>query len=68
MKISKFVICCSLIKLFLFIPATAFYRLLPKITLKEEVEGEMAQRLKNMFSPGVIGIEKKSDGKFAKTE
>uniref|UniRef100_A0A8D8S3X4 DNA-directed RNA polymerases I and III subunit RPAC1 n=2 Tax=Cacopsylla melanoneura TaxID=428564 RepID=A0A8D8S3X4_9HEMI len=49
--------------------ATAFYRLLPRITLSEEIEGEMAQRLKTMFSPGVISIEKRPDGKrVAKVE
>lgn len=49
--------------------ATAFYRLLPRVTLLQEIEGEMAQRLKNVFSPGVISIEKKPDGKrVAKVE
>ncbi|KAI5706243.1 hypothetical protein M8J75_006244 [Diaphorina citri] len=48
---------------------TAFYRLLPKITLTQEIEGEMAQRLQTMFSPGVISIEKKPNGKrVAKVE
>lgn len=43
--------------------ATAFYRLHPKITLLDEIEGEMAQRLKQMFSPGVISLGKKEDGR-----
>ncbi|KAI5740115.1 hypothetical protein M8J76_000612 [Diaphorina citri] len=51
------------------VKTTAFYRLLPKITLTQEVEGEMAQRLQTMFSPGVISIEKKPNGKrVAKVE
>ena len=34
--------------------ATAFYRLLPEITLNRTVKGEQAERLQSCFSPGVI--------------
>lgn len=37
--------------------ATASYRLLPDITLMEQVEGEKAERLKRCFSRGVIDLE-----------
>ena len=37
--------------------ATASYRLLPEITLKEPIEGEFAEQLKSCFAPGVIEIE-----------
>ncbi|KAL4641143.1 DNA-directed RNA polymerases I and III subunit RPAC1-like [Arapaima gigas] len=37
--------------------ATASYRLLPDITLLRPVKGEMAERLKRCFSPGVIELE-----------
>ncbi|KPP77319.1 DNA-directed RNA polymerases I and III subunit RPAC1-like [Scleropages formosus] len=37
--------------------ATASYRLLPEITLLQPVKGEMAERLKRCFSPGVIELE-----------
>ena len=40
---------------------TAFYRLLPKIELKEKIKGEKAQRLQKCFSPGVIGINSKNE-------
>jgi len=36
--------------------ATASYRLLPEIILKEEITGEAAERLKESFSKGVIEI------------
>lgn len=42
--------------------ATAFYRLLPKITILRPVKGEMAEKLKNCFSPGVIEIAKNKSG------
>jgi DNA-directed RNA polymerase I and III subunit RPAC1 len=45
------------------ITATAFYRLLPEITLTRDVEGEDAERLQKCFSPGVIGIEESEYGK-----
>ncbi|XP_043467824.1 DNA-directed RNA polymerases I and III subunit RPAC1-like [Leptopilina heterotoma] len=38
--------------------STAFYRLMQKITLLTPVKGEMAEKLKNCFSPGVIEIVK----------
>ncbi|KAK9886563.1 hypothetical protein WA026_017490 [Henosepilachna vigintioctopunctata] len=38
--------------------ATAFYRMLPEISLVKEVEGEAAERLQKCFSPGVIGLKK----------
>lgn len=42
--------------------ATAYYRLLPEITLKERVRGEAAERLQRCFSPGVIDlVEAKSE-------
>lgn len=37
--------------------ATAFYRLLPQITLNREVSGKDAYQLQTCFSPGVIGID-----------
>ena len=49
--------------------ATAFYRLLPSITIKRPIRGEAADRLAACFSPGVISVEKSSDGqKVAKVE
>ena len=49
--------------------ATAFYRLLPAITIKRPIRGEAASRLQGCFSPGVISLEKGSDGqKVAKVE
>ena len=42
--------------------ATAFYRLLPAITIKRPIRGEAATRLQSCFSPGVIGLDKGSDG------
>ena len=35
---------------------TAFYRLLPQITLNRPIRGEAATRLKDSFSPGVIDL------------
>ncbi len=37
--------------------ATAFYRLLPEITLNRTVKGEEAVKLQKCFSPGVIELE-----------
>lgn len=37
--------------------ATASYRLLPEITLLGPVEEELADKLKQCFSPGVIEVE-----------
>nr|CAD7400088.1 unnamed protein product [Timema cristinae] len=45
---------------------TAFYRLLPEVTLTRKVEGEQAERLQKCFSPGVIGVEEKHGKKRAK--
>lgn len=42
--------------------ATASYRLLPKITLKQPVVGEQAERLARCFTPGVIGLKEDEDG------
>jgi DNA-directed RNA polymerase I and III subunit RPAC1 len=39
-----------------------WYRLLPQIELKEDIEGERAYRLQTCFSPGVIGIETTKKG------
>ena len=36
--------------------ATAFYRLLPSITITKPVVGEAAVRLQKCFSPGVIEL------------
>uniref|UniRef100_A0A671VHZ5 DNA-directed RNA polymerases I and III subunit RPAC1 n=1 Tax=Sparus aurata TaxID=8175 RepID=A0A671VHZ5_SPAAU len=46
--------------------ATASYRLLPEITLLEQVEGEKAERLKRCFSRGVIDLEDVNGKKVAK--
>ncbi|XP_076354046.1 RNA polymerase I and III subunit C [Tachypleus tridentatus] len=43
--------------------ATASYRLLPEITLLQEVEGEQADRLAKCFSDGVIEVVNCSDGR-----
>ncbi|XP_078255082.1 DNA-directed RNA polymerases I and III subunit RPAC1 isoform X3 [Rhinoraja longicauda] len=45
--------------------ATASYRLLPEITLLGPVEGELADKLKQCFSPGVIEVEMVNGRKFA---
>ena len=45
-----------------FCPATAFYRLLPRITLLKPVKDEMANKLKTCFSPGVIEIVESETG------
>jgi hypothetical protein len=45
------------------VAATAFYRLLPDVTLTRDVEDEQAERLQKCFSPGVIGIEETKTGK-----
>jgi len=42
--------------------ATAFYRLMPSITINKPVVGEAALRLQKCFSPGVINIKKGSSG------
>lgn len=41
---------------------TASYRLLPVIELTEPVTGERARRLQKCFSPGVVALEKNSQG------
>ncbi|PSN41339.1 DNA-directed RNA polymerases I and III subunit RPAC1 [Blattella germanica] len=43
--------------------STAYYRLLPEITLTREIEGEPAVRLQRCFSPGVIDLVETEDGK-----
>jgi len=49
--------------------ATAFYRLLPAITIKRPIRGEAASRLQGCFSPGVISLANGPDGqKVAKVE
>lgn len=45
--------------------ATASYRLMPLITLKEPITGKDAEKLQKMFSPGVIGLKKKNGEKVA---
>ena len=49
--------------MFFLLAATASYRLLPEIVLKQTIEGELAELLKSCFSPGVIEIDTKK-GKF----
>ncbi|XP_028903314.1 DNA-directed RNA polymerases I and III subunit RPAC1 [Ornithorhynchus anatinus] len=44
---------------------TVSYRLLPDITLLQPVEGEMAEKLKDCFSPGVIQIQEIKGKKVA---
>ena len=46
-----------------FQPGTAFYRYLPEIELTREVEGSQAELLQKCFSPGVIDVVAKPDGK-----
>merc|ERR1712227_33204 len=43
--------------------ATASYRLLPEIVLKQDVYDDQAIRLQKCFAPGVIKLDKKSDGR-----
>ena len=43
--------------------ATASYRLMPEIVLKERVTGKMAKELQRCFSPGVIEVFKNDQGK-----
>merc|ERR1719260_426025 len=42
--------------------STAFYRLMPSITLLRPIRGEAALRLQKCFSPGVISLEPGNDG------
>ncbi|XP_051159021.1 DNA-directed RNA polymerases I and III subunit RPAC1-like [Leptopilina boulardi] len=42
--------------------STAFYRLLPRITILKSVKDEKAEKLKNCFSPGVIELVKTESG------
>jgi len=42
--------------------ATAFYRMLPSISITRPVVGEAAARLQACFSPGVIGLEEGPGG------
>ena len=53
---------------FFCVSATAYYRLLTEIVLKEDFYDEQAERLKSCFSPGVIKIvdDKKKEGLFKK--
>ncbi len=44
--------------------ATAYYRLLPEIVLKEEFYDERAEKLLKCFSPGVIELKEEKDGLF----
>ncbi|ESO84453.1 hypothetical protein LOTGIDRAFT_196653 [Lottia gigantea] len=46
--------------------ATASYRLLPEIILKQPIEDELAEKLQKVFSPGVIEIEQHKGKKKAK--
>lgn len=40
--------------------ATASYRLMPLINLKEKITGKDAEKLQTLFSPGVIGLKKEA--------
>ncbi|XKL65136.1 hypothetical protein PGB90_005222 [Kerria lacca] len=51
---------------YLKLKATASYRLLPQIKLKQTVKNEEAQKLKASFSPGVIELHKIKDDLIAK--
>ncbi|KAI9141253.1 DNA-directed RNA polymerase [Paraphysoderma sedebokerense] len=42
--------------------ATATYRLLPSIIIKNPIQGELAHKFQSCFAPGVISIEKDRDG------
>jgi len=45
--------------------ATAFYRLLPEVSITKSVTGEAAERLQKCFSPGVIDlVQDEESGKF----
>jgi len=44
--------------------STAFYRLLPDITINKEVTGEAAERLQKCFSPGVMKLKPNQEGKM----
>lgn len=48
--------------LYIFFLATASYRLLPDIQIIKPVKGEMADRLKNCFSIGVIEVIENKPG------
>jgi len=43
--------------------ATAFYRLLPEVTINRTITGEPAERLQQCFSPGVIDLVDDPSGK-----
>lgn len=43
--------------------STASYRLLPRIELLRDIEGEEAEKLKSCFSEGVISVTKEKDGR-----
>ena len=49
---------------FYFCVATAYYRLLPEIVLKEELYDERAEKFQKCFSPGVIELKEDKDGSF----
>jgi len=49
-------------ELMVYFLATAYYRMLPEISLLKEVTGEAAVRLQKSFSPGVIGLKKTDSG------
>jgi len=48
--------------------STAFYRLLPSISLLRPVRGEAAVRMQKCFSPGVIGIRQEEGQQVAVVE
>ena len=45
--------------------ATAFYRLLPEISFKEDFYDDRAEKVQKCFSPGVIELVEDIDGKKA---
>lgn len=44
--------------------ATASYRLMPEIILKEEIIGDLADKFSSCFAPGVVEVENKM-GKYS---
>ena len=56
----KILCCCCLTTCYL---ATATYRLLPTIDLKEDICGDSAYAFAKCFPPGVVVVEK-SQGRF----
>ena len=47
-----------------FSTATASYRLLPEITIKQEIVGDLADKFAACFAPGVIEVKKEKGKKM----